>query len=247
MADLKAYQEFMLRGKFAGGDSAPSTPNTSTSQKDLSTNSSGTKRSKNEMAVFRAFQGRLQEWKDLDSQLETVLGSISNLRDRIWWETRHIDDLADRKTWEYSCFRSTWRYATSLTTDDVHMALTHDMLQHERMLSTCRTLIASMAQTQDGLGRRLDEWLMMQLEAPLTEQGQLSLEQAQGVYVFLAEELYRKQEHVKKVLDSCNDALVKKDAIEKLGNPRSVCRECCAEWSSKDLVLLGLIRQMLLV
>lgn len=244
MADLTAYQEFMLRGKYGGGEAtAPSTPIGRTPQNDSS--SSGKKRGKNEMVVFRAFQGRLQEWKDLDSQLDAVLGSIANLRDRIWWETKHLDHLAISKPWESLCFRSTSRFASYLHSDDVELALSHDLLQHERMLSTSRTLMASMAQTQDGMGRRLDEWMMMQLDYPLSELGYSSLEQAQSLYVFLAAELYRKQELVKKVLDSCHDGLVEQDAVDDFGNPRTISRQCCVSWDSTDSEMIQIMRQML--
>jgi hypothetical protein len=242
---LKAYQEFMLQGKRAGGGgNAPSTPTTPMSGGDPM--SSGKKRNKSEMAVFRAFQGRLQEWKDLDNQLDAVLDSIVNLRDRIWWETKHLQELSSAKPWQKSCFRSTSRFATALKRDDVQVALTHDLLQHEKMLTSSRTLIASLAQAQDAMGRRLDEWMMMDLEDPLSEQGQATLEQAQGVYVFLAEELYRKQLLVKRVLDSCHDGLVDEDALEEvIGNPRAVTRQTCAAWASKDSEMISMMARML--
>ncbi len=245
MADLKAYQEFMLRGKLGDGasTSTPLTPSPHTPRKDEF--SSGKKRGKSEMAIFRAFQGRLQEWKDLDTQLEAVLGSVSNLRDRIWWETKHFQDLEDRKPWMHCSFRSSSRIVTSLNGNDVQLALSHDLLQHERMLSSSRTLIGSMAQVLDGMGRRLDEWMMMQLEAPLSEQGHASLEKAQDLFVFLAEELYRKQELVKKVLDSCSDGLVEKETREGVGNPRSLSRQCSVEWCSVDSEMLGIMARML--
>ena len=238
----------MLQGKQAGGGgTTPSTPITNTPVSGRGVTSGGKRRDKSEMAVYRAFQGRLQEWEELDNQLDAVPDSIANLRDRIWWETKHLEDVLSAKPWQGSCFRSPSRFLTALNRDDVQLALTHDLLQHERMLTTARTLIASLAQTQDAMARRMDEWLMMDLEAPLSEQGRATLEQAQGVYVFLAEELYRKQELVKRVLDSCHDGLVDKDVSEGriVGNPRAVARQICAAWGSKDSEMKSLMTRML--
>jgi hypothetical protein len=239
---LKAYHEFMLQGKRAG----PSTPTHASPMSPGGVMSSGKKRNKNEMAVYRAFQGRLQEWKDLDNQLDAVLDSIVNLRDRIWWETKHLQELSSAKPWQGSGFRSTSRFTTTLRRDDVQLALTHDLLQHEKMLTSSRTLITSLAQAQDAMGRRMDEWMMMDLEEPLSDQGQATLEQAQGVYVFLAKELHRKQELVKRVLDSCHDGLVDEDAREGTsGNPRAVARQTCAAWASKDPEMISMTARVL--
>lgn len=256
MANLTAYQEFLLGGKLGESVTTPSTPRSTPQRSDGTNSNTGSgkkKHGKNEMMVFKAFQMRLQEWNDMDNQLELVLGSISNLRDRIWWETKHLEELRQArpwKAWSLRSFQSTSssssRYTTCLNLDDVHLALTNDLLQHERMLSTGRTLMASMAQVQDGMGRKLDEWMMMSLEGGvLSDQGYDSLEKAQGLYVYLAQELHRKQILVKQVLDSCHDGLVDMEARDILGNPSAVSRQCCAQWRSKEIEMSGLMKAML--
>ena len=237
----------MLQGK-RGGNTTPTTK--SATKREDASSSNKKQRGKNEMAVFRAFQGRLQEWKEIDGQLEAVLGSIANLRDRIWWETQHLQVFASRKPWqEDTCSSASHRFVSALNDEDVQMALTHDLLQHEKMLATSRTLVASLAQEQDAMGRRLDEWMMIHLAEPgaFMDQGRELLEQSQSVYVYLAEDLYRKQMLVKKVLDSCHDGLVDKEAARNGGdgNPRSVARQCSAKWASKDLALLKMTTQLL--
>lgn len=201
------------------------------------------------MVVYRAFQGRLQEWKDLDQQLDAVLDSVRNLRDRIWWEMQHLEELSSQKPWQAACFRpsSSCLGTTALNADDVQLALTHDLLQHEKMLTSARSLITSLAQAQDAMGRRMDEWMMMELDGfPLSEKGQANLEQAQGVYIFLAEELYRKQGLVKTMLESSHDGLVEKDFPERRdGNPRAVARRTCSAWASQDSEMMSLTAKLL--
>jgi hypothetical protein len=235
----KAFQEYMLRGKglVVSTSSPPSIPPTRESW--------AKKRKKQVGPILKAFQGRVGEWKDLDGQLKAVLGSIANLRDRIWWESCQLQTFTETaKDWEGFGFRSR---CNLLSRADVDMALTHDLLQHEKMLSGARTLISSLAQVQEAMGRRLDEWMMFQLEEPVA-QGQELLEQAQEAYLLLGGEVYRKQVLVQKVLDSCHDGLVDKDATQSLGeggSPRTVARQCCKSWSSRGKDQWAVVGRML--
>jgi hypothetical protein len=125
------------------------------------------------------------------------------------------------------------------------MALTHDLLQHEKMMANGRKLIASLAQAQDGMGRRLDEWMMMNLEYPLSQQGRERLDQAQEIYGLLAEKLHSRQELLKSVLDSSHDGLVKKDSGDGDVNPRAVARKASSEWKWNDGVMTKQVDEML--
>jgi hypothetical protein len=229
-----SYQEFMLGG-FKGV--VPSTPSPSSS---LQTQDSSPKKKRKKPfgPIFRAFQGRLEEWKDLDGQLKAVLGSIANLRDRICWESRQLilPTSTTAREWEGCGFRA--RSNLLLTGEDVDMALTHDLLQHEKMMAGARTLISSMSLAQEAMARRLDEWLTYQLEEEEEPggEGRSLLDQVQDTYLLIAGELYRKQMLVQKILDSCHDGLVDKQASQMLqedGSPRSVARKCCKNWSSR--------------
>ena len=218
--DHQAYMEYMLGGK------VPATPSPI---KSSTPKHSSTK--KKQGSVFRAFQGRLEEWKDLDGQLEQVVGSISNLRDRIVWECLEKRN-DEEKEWAGYGFRSS---SCCLSKEDVESALTHDLLQHERMLSGARGLISSLARVQDALGRRLDEWMMMELEDP--QGGGERLDECQQVYSLLAQELYRKQELVQHLLDSCHDGLLlgnEEQVFRKGGSPQTVARRCVEQWSCRE-------------
>jgi hypothetical protein len=225
----QAFQEYMI-----GKISAPTTtPETSPSKSSPSKKRFG--------SVLKAFQGRLQEWMDANVHLGDVMGSIANLRDRIYWESQQQQQKRGPKNpeWQSHAFRQSRN--TCLLVEDVEMALTADLLQHERMLSAARNLISSLSQTLDALGRRLDEWIMMELTLEpsfISVQGEV-MDQCQQIYTLLAQELYRKQLLVHKVLDSCNDSILAggDDDVEGMyegENPRSVARKCVVAWSAPD-------------
>jgi hypothetical protein len=254
----QTYQDFMLAGKGVIINSATTSPSP-THSNNVEASSYYTKRKKKNTKqlgpIFKAFQGRLEEWMDLDGQMDAVLGSIANLRDRIWWESQKLQQLpsstAKSKPWEGCGFRTP---QLLLLEEDLELALTNDLLQHERMLSAARTLMSSLAQVQEAMGRRLDEWMLMKLEdgyAGVVEGVRLLLEhQVQETYLFLAGELYRKQLLVQKTIDSCHDGLIDKEAIQNLredeGNPRSVARHCCQNWSPRDKKSQRLVVEALL-
>jgi hypothetical protein len=221
--DHQAYMEYMLGGK------VPATPSPIKSSTPKEKKQSSTR------SVFRAFQGRLEEWKDLDGQLEQVVGSIANLRDRIVWEfcVEKQQNDKEEKEWAGYGFRSS--SCCCLSKEDVELALTHDLLQHERMLSGARGLISSLARVQDALGRRLDEWMMMELEDP--QGGGERLNECQQVYSLLAQELYRKQELVQQLLDSCHDGMLvgnEELVFRKGGSPQTIARRCVEQWSYRE-------------
>lgn len=238
MTDLKAYQAFILQGK-----GAPVTPKTSPTPS--TSGSSGGKRNKSEIAALRAFQGRLQEWKDTDLQLESIVGSIANLRERLWWESRQIQTLQSQKPWEKFCHRAS--LVTDLKTEDIQHALAQDLLHHEKMLSSARNLIASLAQTQDGLGRKLDAWMMMNLEYPLSEKGRMFLDEAQDLYSSLAEIMYRKQDHLKKLLGTCHHGLVTtgQEWVDGEENPRATARKISINWTEDGIIVSKSIDHLL--
>ena len=242
MTDLEAYQAFMLRGK--GAVHVVKQPISSGTEERNSSGGSG-KKNKSDVVVLRAFQGRLQEWKDTDSQLEAVVGSVANLRDRIWWETQQMETKrqALQKPWEECSFRPS--LVSAMTLEDIQLALTHDLLQHEKMMVNGRKLIANLAQTQDGMGRRLDEWMMMNHDSALSRQGLLRLEQAQDIYGWLAEKLYARQELLKAMLDSSHDGLVTKEGVDIEEGSRVVIRKVLREWKYDNGLMRKLVDEML--
>ena len=250
-----AYEEFML-----GKSKVPKSP-TPVKNYGADKNRSDSKK-KGHRPILRALQGRLEEWKDTSQKLEGVLRSISNLRDRIYWEssslaTRHRNEL---QPWRQSGFRSSFGNRKSnhvLMKDDIQLALDHDLLQHERMLSGVRSLVASLAQLVDEIGRRLDEWMLQNLidqsEHVLDERmlamqlkEQSTFELAQEVYSLLATDLYQKQKMATRVFDSCHDGVFvgshEKGETKSLfqSDPRDVIKQTSKELSNperKNLVL----------
>ena len=153
---------------------------------------------------LRALQGRLEEWKGTNQKLEDVLRSIANLRDRIYWESQ--EQQKQRPPWKDSGFRyvlSNQSVCDNLLKEDVRLALNRDILQHERMLSALRSLAASLAQTVDEFGRRLEEWMIQNLmyeNCRIEEKKHLEL--AQEVYLLLASDLYWMQKMAARLFDS---------------------------------------------
>ena len=261
-----AYQEYMI------GKSRVPTPLKGESHRGSDGYSnSNSKRKRGYRPVLKAFQGRLEEWKDTNRQLEGVLGSIVNLRDRVYWESSRLEALSvatpskeerdismkqqqkqRQSSWRDCGFRSilcNQNSSGALLEEDIHLALNHDLLQHERMLSALRSLLASLAQTVDDIGRRLDEWMLQNLSdqddggvseermfvARIKEQNALEL--AQEVYSLLASDLYRKQKMATRVFNSCHDGVLVRGDVDDISNdsfwktdPRDVVKKASKEW-----------------
>lgn len=109
-----------------------------------------------------------------------------------------------------------------LTLHDVQDALSYDLLQHEKMLSGCRTTLSSLSTLLDTTSRRLDEWFEydLQLQEMAIQQQQihegedlvedkysntLNVSNATHIYQYLASDLYHKQQLVQHVLDTSGD------------------------------------------
>jgi hypothetical protein len=137
----------------------------------------------------------------------------------------------------------------------VELALSHDLIQHEKMMAGARTLLSSLSDAQESLARRLDEWMLHDMDTlyMIESLGDDSAEEAsssssletvmratdklQNVFCSLALELYRKQLLIQSLLDAVNDdLLVRNDDEEEemdVGtnvNPRRVAEKCLREW-----------------
>ena len=243
------YQEFMLRGKGGGGGSAATTPSPSSKKSSSHSKSKNKKfhtspyRKKGYKPILKAVQGRLEEWKENNHRLEQVMDSIINLRDRIGWESKQVNiitssrevDNPNSNLWRGSGFRSASSFSVGSTSylllEDVELALDHDLLQHERMLTALRALVSSLAQALDALGRRLDEWLLQDiLEGSQREEKEL-LEEVQLIYTLAAQEVCQKQILVQKLLDTNHDGVVDENSeqVYLTGKPRDVMKHSVKE------------------
>eukprot|EP00980_Cylindrotheca_fusiformis_P016703 scaffold5024_cov136-Cylindrotheca_fusiformis.AAC.32 len=226
----EAFQAFML------GNKSPSvkTPSSAVLRPSgRNPGSSSKKSAKRHGPILKAFQGRVQEWKECDDQLYQVLNSIVNLRNRIWWEKKHLNETQrESKAWSGCGYRTHNR--SLLLPDDSEMALSNDLLNHERMLSAARTLISSMALAQEAMGRRLDELYQLGGEDG-SDRGNIILNQTLCVFHVLGGELYRKQLSISEIIDSCHNGLIDEASTDNLrqpSNPRAVAQKCYAKWSS---------------
>eukprot|EP00536_Pseudo-nitzschia_multiseries_P008940 jgi/Psemu1/241676/estExt_Genewise1.C_2380005 len=271
-ADMQAaFEAYMLGGsKNSKTSSVPPSPLNESRDEHYSS-----RRKKGYRPILKAYQGRIEEWKDTVQQLEGVTGSIANLRDRVYWENGRLEQLssvenfaqeqkpADRRlaeekarqrSWRDSGFRSGGFGGGALRKEDVHLALHHDLLQHERMLSALRSLLASLAHTVDDIGRRLDEWMMYELTDPYIPAGvpedekllaarlheEKAFQLAQDVYSLLALDLYRRQEMAVRIFESCHDGVLERgdDGMDPsndafwMPDPRGVSKQALKEFSS---------------
>lgn len=204
-------------------------------------------------SIVKAFAGTLQrDWLEVDETLGNVMSSVAHLRHRIALEQRQVvlqleqtsnqqynnhnqddDKEEEEDDWKTWGFHEHGRDAgVALTLADVHMALSRDLLQHESVCSTARKLLASLAQTQDALGRRLDEMMQFEMNhggggvvvvggeiheadgsATTTTSSSSSkcaavVASCQQIYSSLALELFRKQRLVHQVLETVHDGML---------------------------------------
>lgn len=225
-SNQEEFQAFMLGGK------SPSSLQTPSPSKKSSTPASSRKGTKRYGPIVTAFRGRVEEWVQTDNQINDVLNSILNLRNRIWWERKKLEDgIRKQKSWSGLGFRPSNH--SFLLEEDLESSLSRDLLQHEKMLLGARTLISSMAEAQDGMGRRLDEFFLMEMLSDDARNIKAAMLQ---VFQFLSEELYRKQCLISRVLESCHDGLLNDGLKQEIvdGNPRIVAKKCYNGWISRN-------------
>jgi len=186
--------------------------------------------------IIHAFQGTLERhWLDVDDNLGNVMSSIANLRHRIYLESQFLfregQTKKEKVAWWKQPIEEEEESYHQLNSQDVQLALDYDLSQHEKMMAGTRTLLASLSDTQDALGRRLEELLLLvqDMEEVYDEGGQNNEEEESNVrssssdgetrmmniqtalqsmndlFVMLAMELHRKQCLVQTVLDSFTD------------------------------------------
>jgi hypothetical protein len=238
-AAAAAFQAFMLRGK---GARPPPSPRHGQSSGGSATKHRPpfTPRGSSYRPVFKALQGRLEDWNDTDRQLAGVMFSIHNLRCRLAWERRMLEATeTSSQTWTGCGFRNHGGGGLVVSQDDIHIALDHDLLQHERMMASLRSLMASLAQTLDAVGRRLDEWMMLEVTGNAEDddhpRSTRLLNDARHIYGLLSEDLYMKQVVVQQVLNSCHDGLLDRDADENIVagmQPHEIAKVAAKQWKN---------------
>ena len=201
-----------------------------------------------------------EEWLDLDDQAYQVVQALEGIRTRLpmharllklFQQDRHehgvgVDTTSndndadvDGKCWKNHGFHHNIRNKNTkanacLSGEDVQNALSHDMIQHEKMLAALRGLFANLSECHEMILRSLDEItkyhldfleefrnnnvelkLELELELEVKVEFEPSFLKASGsvgimrdVIAMLSNELYRKQCMVHMILDSVEDELM---------------------------------------
>ena len=189
--------------------------------------------------IVKAFQGTLQrDWLEVDDNLAAVVRSISNLRDRIYWSSQQL-------AVPYNTSGNDWKTPRGarvhLEHQDIELALKHELQQHEQMMAGARSLLNSLNQAQEALGRRLAEGMQLCLEIRAnphsmddkTLSSLSSVDALEDVYHILADELYIKQVMVQEMLNCTNDYLFASDddVVTADENPRRIAHRCSTKWT----------------
>ena len=137
-------------------------------------------------------------------------------------------------------------YSFHLHMSDVQLALSHDMTQHEKMLSAIRTFMTNLSECHEALGRVVDTLWKFHLDCTqdrieedekedAEEDGEMQnmVDSITEVYQMLSSELYRKQLLIPSILESTQDEIlgIEKGKITE-GSRKGLlsARECCNSW-----------------
>lgn len=176
--------------------------------------------------IVNAFQGTLQrDWIEVDDNLSEVISSISNLRSRIYMESKRLVALRQNQrqgvSWKGYGYKGNEKHQQQgITIDDIELSMDHDLMQHEKMMAGTRMLLSSLSEAQDTLGRRLEELFAYHLESlqvcsllqhfdvSSLETVMATVDTLNDVFAMLATELHRKQCLSQTVLNSASDGLL---------------------------------------
>lgn len=255
----EAFANFMMKGNSKRTTSSPSSlpkvtnANETVEMKKTQEMQMMKKCERKFWQILRAFQGTLQrDWIDVDDNLGGVVSSIANLRRRIVMESRKIQEQKNeliQASWKSCGSRSS--FGMELTVDDINLALTHDLIHHEKMMAGARALMASLAEAQESLSRRLEE-LMVHVKESMDiircleyfDYQSSSIETLLGmidglqeIFKTLALELFRKQISVQTVLESSNDDVMGtgvERVTRKGSDPQALASRCSMNWSRQS-------------
>mmetsp|Transcript_16835 Transcript_16835/g.24637 ORF Transcript_16835/g.24637 Transcript_16835/m.24637 type:complete len:300 (+) Transcript_16835:301-1200(+) len=212
-----------------------------------------------------------QEWIFVDDELQTVLSSILNVRTRLPIEAKLLalsnanpqgydDDDDDEIQWRGRGYNKNSKNRRSdmgyLMRQDVELAFSHDLKQHERLMGHVRRLLSNLAQVHQSLGRTLDEGMRWQITNEshyallhldqeqcdglhvIPSKSQLIscfvvLEEMEIIFAMLSKELYRKQclaHAVINALDGLVDHHNETHENDLAGSGIKVASRCCREW-----------------
>lgn len=241
------FKRFMLgEGNSPPNISSPQTCIASSPGQASSTPTNVIKRTeKKYLILFKAFKGILEgEWLNVDDSLFEIVSSISNLRQRIYWESKQLKEMS-KNTFSIKLRSSFHQGRVHLLKEDIELALSHDLNRHEQMMTGVRNLMSNLNQAQETLGRRLEEIFLHFLNTQkddivVNESLNMTVIQLEDLYHQLTAELYRKQELSFRLLESANDDLFAVDDdrldnfVDESNSPRCVAQSISRSWSRKS-------------
>lgn len=233
----KAFEQFMMSGKKTATTTSSSSVAQVTKRLESKEEVLWKKAEQRYWQILKAFQGTLErDWLRVDDNLHDVVSSIANLRGRISMESSQLTTMESNnspKQWDGYGYHHPIKSSGVLWKEDVELALSHDLLQHEKMLMGARTLLAALSDAQEALGRRLEEAILHNMEMQCMPWTSV-VDRLQEVFCALAMELYRKQLLVQSLLNSVNDDLLlavhQEHDVDAELNPRRVADKCCRDW-----------------
>ena len=287
-ADMhKAFQEFMLGGSTAVSTPSPQRHNTNKKQTQLQ-RSVYKQHQSAAQAFFRVLVddwlhvddqlGRIVDSiANLRRRLWVISGRLNALHalqaDAL--EQEESDELADSASSYRSSFCSWKSYgyrgsASFIKSNqiarhrderlDLELALSHSLLMHENMMTTCRKqLMPLLQEAQQMLGRRLEDFMISVADADdvlirnneddaeeakersvMMNKMQTELDDCVDLFRAAAEEVHRKQEMVQEcLLDTVSEGLLqpiltnankKASTVEQQKTPLAIAKTCSAKW-----------------
>jgi hypothetical protein len=208
-------------------------------------------------------------WLDTDDQMLSIIENIVSIRGRlpIEWKLLHLassqssspgassnergmnpqadddDDSMFRDKWKNCGFlgkpKETPYSSVHLHIDDIQLALSNDLMQHEKMLLELRRQMSQLAECQEAVGRIVENLWQFHLECCSGVEDDVDEKEQDGaahdmendivqgvteVFHMLSMELHRKQKIVPMIIESTKDDLlgIKEDETADEGVPTSV-------------------------
>ena len=219
--------------------------------------------------LLRSFNDKVKHtWIEIDQQLLSVLQNIVSIRGRLphEWKVlsqaeRYFPAMVEEKQ-EYDFIDVNddgWKshgqrgmpFSYHLQIDDIQLAISYDLEQHEKMLVGLRSLMSNMAECHDALGRIVDSLWQFHLEVEDNNENEGMKDDmdnivncATSLYQMLSMEVYKKQNMISSVIDSTEDDIFGMNEANKgvgvATKSQKFVRECCASWkrSTRDEELL---------
>ena len=230
-------------------------------------------------AIFHKFADELKDtWLEIDGQIEQIVKSIAGIRSRLPMHAKLFDrfdreskkkDLNFQSGYRHSlfgiyeetsdeeCYQSDMHridLSQTLNRKDVELAMSHDLIQHEKMMEGLRSLFSVLSESVDTLSRHLDESLRHQFDSggliippdvrPSFLKASHLSEVMTDLFHMISLETYRKQCLAHKIFETVVDAVMEKNGTESnretldlvhsdwndLG-PRGVVDRCSLLWS----------------